>query len=410
MAMPVRERLATPEFRTALFYSVSMSTAAISNPFLGLWLDAKGIGAAQIGTLNAVPIFVMILLNVVVGRVADRASDWRQVIVIGALLAAVTPLALFLATDFWTILVLWALVIIPVQALVPVLDAAAMRMTRRRGSEFALVRVWGTIGFVIVTFLAGLVIQAGGIGTFVPMIVFVALVRGVVALSLPNFRATGGAGPVAETVGPVFETATDIPHIARRFSDFWRPWFFLPLVGTALLQASHMMQMAFGALLWSQAGIADWQIGVLWALGPVSEIFSMLYFNRLSRRFSARHLLLWASILGVVRWAGFALTPPLWGYGLLQILHLATFGLAYLGTVSFIANWTHENIAAEAQGFFMMIRQIAIVAALAGFGFLVAEISTDAFWVASAVSGVAALCIAASLVLMSPKKEMEARV
>jgi MFS transporter, PPP family, 3-phenylpropionic acid transporter len=409
--MPVRDRLATPEIRTSLFYFVAMSTAAIANPFLPLWLDSLGIDAARIGTINAVPIFIMIVLNLVVGRVADRASDWRKVIVFGAMVAAVTPLALFFATDFWTVLILWSLVIIPVQSIVPVLDAAVMRMTRRRGTEFSLVRVWGTIGFVTVTALAGLVVQWGGIGMFVFMIAFMAIVRGVFSLVLPPFRAMPsniGSQSITKISEMAANVSRGVPQVAQKFPDFWRPWFFLPLVGAALLQASHMLQVAFGALLWSQAGISNWQIGLLWALAPICEVIGMLYFTRLSRLFSARHLLLAASVLGVVRWAGFALSPPLWGYALLQVLHLATFGLAYLGTVSFIANWTHENIAAEAQGFFMMIRQIATVLALAGFGFLVADISTDAFWVASLVAGVGALCFAASLALMSPKKELEA--
>ena len=39
----------------------------------------------------------MLVLNLVVGRVADRAKDWRQVIVIGAALGGILPIGLFLS-------------------------------------------------------------------------------------------------------------------------------------------------------------------------------------------------------------------------------------------------------------------------------------------------------------------------
>ena len=47
--------------------------------------------------INALPVLIMLGLNLFVGRLADRAADWRQVIVAGALLSAAIPFGLFFA-------------------------------------------------------------------------------------------------------------------------------------------------------------------------------------------------------------------------------------------------------------------------------------------------------------------------
>ena len=44
----------------------------------GIWFTEKGLNAGQIGIVNALPVFVMLILNMIVGRIADRARDWRQ--------------------------------------------------------------------------------------------------------------------------------------------------------------------------------------------------------------------------------------------------------------------------------------------------------------------------------------------
>jgi PPP family 3-phenylpropionic acid transporter len=166
-----------------------------------------------------------------------------------------------------------------------------------------------------------------------------------------------------------------------------------------------MLQSTFGALIWKQAGVPEWALGPLWALGPGGEIVVMLFFGRLVKRFSARHIILFASVVTVVRWIGFASQPPLWGLFLLQLLNMATFGLSYLGIISFIANWTTEAIAAETQAFFQVIRQVVTVAALVGFGYLVAHFDVGAYYGAAALGLAGAVLTTGSLMLMRTRHE-----
>ncbi|WP_196257699.1 MFS transporter [Pelagibacterium limicola] len=385
-------RFASPEVRAGLYYLSFYVPAAVQTLLLPIWLDAQGIGEEQIGLIAAVPIAVMIVLNLLVGRIADKASDWRNVIVVASLIAAVASLGLAMVDSFWGILLIVSLCAIPMMATEPVIDAATMRMTRRRGSDFARVRIWGTVGFVAMSALAGWIYGWAGIAIFVPLFIATCLLRGGVALLLPRFRAPDG-----EAVAPVnIDAATTMRQVLR-------PWFVLALAGGAVLQASHMLLMSFGALLWVRAGVPESMLGILWSVAPVFELLVIFYFARIARRFSARHLLLFACICGVVRWTGMPLASELWQFAVLQSLHMATFALGYMGMVSFVANWTSEDIAAQAQSFYVVLKQVASVLALIAFGPLVAAMGMDSYYVAAGVAGLGGAMIVISLAMKKTK-------
>ncbi|SDG46229.1 MFS transporter [Pelagibacterium luteolum] len=391
-------RFTTPEMRTGLYYSAMFLPAGVSTLLLPIWLDAQGIPPEEIGVISATPIMIMILLNLFVGRIADRAKDWRSVIVAGSLVSAVVSLGFIFIDEFWGVLLFNTLVVIPIMAIEPVIDAAAIRMTRRRGSDFAKVRIWGTFGYIAITALAGLLFGWIGIAVFVPMMIATCLMRGAAALPLPFFRAPEGPVDV-HAAAPVLS-----PEMATTMRQVLKPWFLLTLGGTALLQASHMLLISFGALLWVQAGVPEAALGILWIVAPICEIVTMLFFAHFAKRFSARHLLLAACLGGVLRWVGMAMGTDIWLLAGLQALHMLTFGLAYMGIINFIANWTSEDIAAQAQSFYVVLRQIASVIALIVFGPLVARYGLDSFYAAAVLAGLGAAMVFASLAIKEIKR------
>lgn len=414
-SISLRDRLASPEGRVSVFYFALFMAVGVAGPFLPIWLTEKGVSESAIGTVSATPILIMIVLSVAVGRIADRAKDWRGVIVAGAVAAGIVPIALLFVDGYWGILVVWTLMTVPFMAIAPVVDAASLRMTRRHGTEFGRVRVWGAIGFVIGIVSAGFLLGRYGALVFVPMIVVMSLLRAGLSFQLPYFREENEAYNQAPTLQipvsvPGHTTAPTREHerrpgVATTLTQTWQLWYILPLIGVAILQGSHMIQFGFGALIWSRAGIPPEIIGPLWAVSPLSEIVIMLVFARVARRFSARQLLLVSCAAAIVRWCGFAMQPPVWGLAMLQALNMITMGMSYLGVVNFIANWTAEDIAAQSQSVAVVFRQIASVVVLTGAGFLVAEFGAGAFWASGALAFVAGLCVMASLILMPPARE-----
>jgi MFS transporter, PPP family, 3-phenylpropionic acid transporter len=378
----------SPERRLSIFFLTQFMSGGAAAAFAGIWFTGKGLSAEQIGMINSVPVFVLLMLNLVVGRLADRAEDWRQIIVLGSLAAAIVPLGLFFVQDFWGILLFWSLSVISQSLVVSVADAAAMRVARRNGTDFGAIRAWGTIGYLLVIVITGYLVQWLGGGAFLPWFAGLAMLRGLVSLTVPKLRAPKGMA--------VAQGAAKLLHVMK-------PWFLLPLFGWSMVFATHLILNGFQSLLWSQQGISTSAIGILIALGALSETAMFFAFKRFSGRYSARKLILLSSVVTVLRWIAMAYSPGVPILFGLQLLHSITFALGFLGCMNFIANWTSEDIAAEAQGFFTMLQQGTAVVAISGFGWLAGHYGAKAYLASAAFAAVGAVLVYLSIRLQPPK-------
>ena len=383
-------RLASPEARASLYQFTVYLPGAVSSVFLGIWLSEHGLPADQIGIINSIPMLCLLAINTLVGRLADRAKDWRSVIIILSMVGAAVPFGLFFVNEFWGIMLVWSLVTMCTGSIPPIIDAASVRMTRRNGTDFGAVRAWATVGYVVGAGGIGMLITVFGAYAFAPLFVAMSLLRAALSLLLPQFRAPEQAKTLAAT-------------IPTKLRDSLKPWFVLPLVAFALINASHALIGGFGGLLWHQNGIPDYYIGPLLAIAATGEAVMMFAWRRFGGRITARNMILAACIASLVRFTAMAFNPPVEVLFLVQMLHAISFGVGYFGVVHFIANWTDESNAAEAQGFANMLNQGMAVLGLAGFGWLVVRFGSYAFFASSVVAVLAIICVLVSLRIRPPK-------
>ncbi len=401
-ANPVRSWF-SPELRLALFYLLALAMPGVTAAYFGIWLDDKGLSAGEIGWINSAPIFLTLIFNISVGRFADRAGDWRSVIVLGAVLSGVASIGLFFMHGFWSILIIMTATILPFNLVQPVLDAASMRLTRRNGSNFAFVRAFGTVGYMLALAGVALAVDMLGGDAFVPILCGIIIIRSVFSFLLPRFRTqpsnTVQAHQTQTRDGPVEAITTTAPVgpiQANKLVDVMKPWFLAPVFAFALVQGLHYVLGAFGGVVWRANGIPEVWVGPLIAFGAVAEVLMMFLFKRVTRRFGARHLILFAMLVSAFRWGAMTLNPPLFVLVLLQLLHGITFGLSYLGLMNFITNWTSEDVAAEAQSFATAVQLGVVVVTVSGFGYLV-----DGLGLISFAAGVVSSLVAALLVFWS---------
>ncbi len=364
-------------------------TAGVASGFAGIWFASKGFSAQQIGVFNALPVFVMLALNLFVGRIADRANDWRQVIVIGAIASGLLSLGLLKANGFWSILLFWSLTNIAQMGVVPVADAAAMRITRRRGTDYGTIRAWATLGFTLTVLISGYVVLWYGIEAFLPLFVGFALLRSMASLGLPKFRAQGDEKAIK----------TGATHLTQ----VMKPWFLLTLLGYSVVFATHLILNAFQALLWKEQGISAEIIGILIMVGALAEAMMFFGFKRFATRFTARHLILISAAVSVFRWVAMTFSPGVEILFALQLLHAITFAVGFMGVMNFLANWTSEDIAAEAQGFFAILQQGTGVLALLTFGGLAGIWGAKAYFASAAIAAFGGILVLISLKLQTSK-------
>lgn len=374
MASPDRADGFSPELRASLYHSTVFAATGAGSAYFAIWMGDKGLSSSEIGIINAVPVLIMLAVNMIVGRLADKASDWKVTIVVLSLIAGVVPIGLFFTNEFWGLLLVFSLYTVPSGALVPVIDAATLRMTQRRGTDFGFIRAWGTVGYTVTAALTGVIIGWLGAQAFVPTFLALALIRAVLAFPLPQFRAPPAVDAPVKTTGTV------------KLSSLMQPWFLLPCISFALIQATHFFLGAMGSLVWKIDGIGEGWIGPLIAISAAGEATMMFFWRRVGGHMSARTMLIIAGLVGTGRWVAMGFSPPLIVLFGLQALHAITLPFSYFGIMHFIANWAPEEIAAEAQGFSSAMTQGFAVITLVLFGWLIGFMGGQAYFVAGAMA------------------------
>jgi PPP family 3-phenylpropionic acid transporter len=402
MLFSMREALLSHQGRASSFYAFKFLAVGIAVPFLPLWLKSQGLSDSQVGFINSVPIWSMVLINIFVGRIADKASDWRQVIILASVLSGLASVTLFFAEGFWAILFCWTLTVLPFMVGAPVTDAATVRMARRRNIDFAMIRVWGTGGYVAANLFSGWMLNLSGVGLFLPLFVSFCLMRGLMSLQLPKFRSEA---PEDDKLAGEKVATPPHPLQAQQFNHVFRPWFAFAILGSAFIVASHGPLYAFGSILWDQAGLPSTVIGPLWAIGSGAEILTFFVFARVAKRFSARHLLIFAASVTVLRWVGMGFDVPVWGFFVLQLLHAISFGITYLGTLNFVANWTGEGFAAEAQSMVHVVSQASLATFIVLFGFVFTIFGAPTFFLSALLAAIGGGLVLVSLLLVNPRHE-----
>jgi MFS transporter, PPP family, 3-phenylpropionic acid transporter len=386
-----RFSMAKPAFAATRYYFTAFLSTAVTVTYLPIWLNERGISDAQIGLINTVPMLGILLFSVLAGRLADRAPDWKQAIMVGTGVAALFSLLLGFAEGFWAILLIWTLTILPAGLVNPVADAATLRLSMRSGFSFGTTRAWGTVGYLSMCFATGYLIIWFGAGAFVWLFAATCALRFVASTGLPKLRAPDGPRTVPS--GRI---------LSREVIEAFRPWVLLPVIAGAILFSNHMVMNAFSSLVWKEQGISEPAIGGLIALGAAAEAVTMFTWRRINTRFPARVLISLAAVAAILRWAGMTFSPPLAVLAVMQLGQAVSFTFAYLGCLYFINKRTDENISAEAQSLFGVMMQGFSILVVAGFGVAFGLFGAQAFWMCVGLSVLALGMVQVSLKMHGP--------
>ena len=325
--------------RFSAYFAAVFLVLGIYLPFWPLWLEARGLGAEEIGLILAVASWARVIGMPLVGRLADRGGRSHGTMLIAAALSVALFALFFGAAGFWPILLLhlaWALAYNP---LIPLGEARSMASVRDHGLDYGRMRLWGSLAFILGSLIAGEAVGWRGPEIIVALILAGLLAALVSTATLPRDDA---ATPQGERPAGFKTLLAD-----RRFLLF--------LAAASLLQSSHAAYYGFSSLHWSAAGHSEATIGWLWAEGVIAEVLLFMVAGKLIARLGPAWLLALAGIGAVLRWTVLAATTELPFLILAQTLHALTFGAAHLGVVHFIAARAPEGLKATAQSVYAAV-------------------------------------------------------
>lgn len=371
-----------PEQRFSIYYFALFASIGSVAPFFAVWLDSLGIDAETIGLIAAAPSLCMIFTTVFIGRWSDALNERRTAIIVCNALILALQILFFWPVNTWLILIVWTLSGILMFAMVPVTDAAAISITTIRNTDYARVRMFGSVGFIVAVATSGYLYEAVGILAFVPVLLAGNLLRLGFSTLLPDENSARQAS-----------TRGDPAVLQCKHSSLFSAGVLLTVVGSSLIQSSHAVVYTFGILLWSQQQISESTGSLLIAIGVVAEVVLMWRFRMVANRLSARGCLFIAAVCGILRWTILAMSPPVILIYVAQLLHGVTFGLTFLATALFISRRVGEVNAARGQGLSatVMTACMALTTYLAGH--LFERLGLQLYWLMGGLCGAAILCL-----------------
>jgi MFS transporter, PPP family, 3-phenylpropionic acid transporter len=350
--------------RLAALYSALFILGGIQLPFFPVWLKAKGLDASMIGLVLAAPMIVRVFAVSIATRKADRRDALRGAIIVASTASVAGYVLVGLSSGAIAIFVAFTLASIATTPLMPLTETYALKGLSAHGRAYGPVRLWGSLAFVLGTFLAGIAADAFPARYLIWLIVAASLISVLAAFALVPLSTAA--------------TATGEPPVPRK-SLLRDPAFIAVLAAASLIQASHAVYYGFSALEWRAGGLDGTTIAALWGLGVIAEVILFALSGRLPPFFQPTVLLAVGALGAALRWAGMALDPPVMALPWLQLLHALSFGATHLGALGFVARHAPPGQAATAQGYLAIALGAAMAAAMAISGVLVQAFGSLAY-------------------------------
>lgn len=304
------------------YYFAYFAALGIFLPFWPLYLKDGGFDPAAIGFLMGLFGLTKLVGPPVVGWLSDHLGRPMRWVRWATLLSLLAFCGVFAVQGLWGMALVMVLFTLAWNAAMPQFEAVTLQALGEQTHRYARVRLWGSVGFVVMAFGIGPLLDGWGAGVlpWVLVVMFAAMLA--LAMLVPE---------PPDMHCPPDTARPSVWPILRR------PEIALFLAASFLLQASHGSYYAFYSVHLEQHGHSKTLTGAMWSLGVLAEVIIFMVVHHWLPRFGAAALMLLTLLLTSVRWlmiGGLAESVP--AMLLAQLLHAFSFGVAHAASVEFI--------------------------------------------------------------------------
>jgi PPP family 3-phenylpropionic acid transporter len=367
-----------PISRAVLTYIAYFSAVGAAFPYLPVYYRGLGLDLGVIGVIAGLSAATQLVAAPAWGGLTDRFPRSRLSLPAAALVAAGGALGLATARDLATVVPSAFVLAFGLAGIGPVLDARTLDILGADKIRYGQLRAWGSVAFVVVAALVGVLLDAHGVGAlflvYVPALVLTALI----GATLPRTGTTRGAS--------VFRGA---------WAFVTAPGMRLFLSGSLLVWALVNAVSAFYSIQVVALGAPQTTVGLAWAIGSVIEVPIMFLFPRLAVRFGTERLLVVGAAAFAIRAAAAAAATDPVTLVLIAPVEGVGFAFFFVGGVTFVAHRAPAGLAATAQGVYTAVSGLAAILG-AGLGGLAAGAAgIPAMFAGCAIGGVGATLVMA---------------
>jgi len=301
-------------------------------PFLAVFLDGKGFSSLEIGEILAVVTATKVVGPTIWAMLSDKTGEQVSIVRLGAVLSTISFGVLFFVDGYWPITLFLAIFSLFWNAILPQIEVLTLLSIRKSPKIYARIRLWGSIGFIVLAVVSGELIAIFDSNVYLPIgfLVLVGLIFSSYQISQPKSikRVTSSAS--------IFEKIFDYR-------------FILFFISGLLLQASFGPYNGFFALYLRDLAYPSYAVGLLISVGVVAEILVFIYAGKFFQVFTIKALLVFSVGISALRWY---ITAEWGDVALLmvacQLMHAFSFGLYHSASMQFIQS--HFNVNQQNRG------------------------------------------------------------
>ena len=379
---------AVPVVRLAGFYFAYFGFVGAFAPYFSLYLQSLGMSAIEIGVLLSLMQLMRIFAPSFWAGRADRSGARAGLLRLALAAGTVSCGGILLTQSFAGLFVTLALLGFFTSAALPLFETLIFAHLRDDLGRYGLLRVWGSIGFIVAVLGVGALLDAWPVQVLRTLLLVPLVASFAFVATLPDAHAEPRHG----SDQPVW-TVLRRPEVALLFCACF------------MMAVAHGPLYTFFSIHLADAGYDKSVIGMLWALGVVAEIVVFMRMPMLLARYSTGKILVASFAFAVAR---FALIG--WGVNWLpalvvaQVFHAATFGAYHAAALGLVNAWFPGGQRARGQ---------ALYASLSfGAGGMVGGMASGLAWEtlgAAWTFNAASACAALGLILAAATATMRAR-
>ena len=254
------------------------------------------------------------------GWVVDHTGKRMQVIRYTSLLSMLSFSLVLFFQDFWPLFIILFVFSIFWSAALPQIEATTLSHLGEASDNYTVVRIWGSISFIICVLVLGKYFDYYPIKHLLPILVVTMLLVWIHTLFIPEFNKE-------------HEEHNDHSFI----KILMKPSVVSLLIVCFLVQASHGPYYTFFSIYLEEHHYSNSFIGTAWAVGVLAEVIVYVFIHIVIRRFGLKNLMILTMILTTLRWLMIAwFVENIFLLLLAQCLHAATFGIYHAVAIQYI--------------------------------------------------------------------------
>ena len=339
-------------FNFGAFFFGYYGFVGVFAPYISLYFAEVGMTVVQIGILMSVVQAMRIIGPNLWGWVADHKQQRVRVLQFTAAGACVSFVGVFFGQTFAALFGVMVALNLFTSAQGPLSEALMLSELKGDFTHYGILRLWGSVGYIVVVMLSGWLLDWLGIG-MVPWIgLSTLLMVAIVSLRLKE---------------------TPQAHASERKPSMRvllkRREIVAFLVSACMMIAAHTALYVFFSLFMSRLGYSNLVIGLMWTIGVLAEIAFFFYQAPIFRRFGVERLMVFSLAIGIARFLMIGLgADSLWLLLIAQALHGITFATHHSASVMTLQHWFSGPMQARGQALYISV-SYGLGGTLGGIGF-----------------------------------------